>query len=116
VVQLNQVFMPGLTTAQLGTHDYTIESFDQKKYTSIESITVTNVVGIPPAFIRWGANGLAFTTIAPPVYTGTGNSGPGLLYVIRGNFVSGSASGTSAVHALPGQNVQKTWRSEGTYQ
>jgi hypothetical protein len=107
----NQVFMLGQTAAQSGTNDYTIESFDQKKYTPNSSIAVTNVVGTPTAFIRWGTNGLAFTTILPPPYTGARNSGPGLLYVIQGSFVSGSAAGASAVRIMPGQNVHETWRA-----
>jgi hypothetical protein len=93
---LDRVFVLGQTTAQNGTSNYTIESFDQLKMTPIGSINIDNVVGTPTALIRWGTNGLAFTTRvgAPADFLGIG---PGQLYVISGTFVnpSGSAVGSS---------------------
>ncbi len=90
---LDRVFILGQTAAQTGTSNYTIESFDQAKFTAIASIPIDNVVGAPTALIRWGSNGLAFTTRigAPTDFRGTG---PGQLYVISGDFVqpSGGAS------------------------
>lgn len=59
---LDRVFILGQTPAQVGTSNYTIQSFDQSKFTPIGSITIDNVVGTPTALIRWGSNGLAFTT------------------------------------------------------
>jgi hypothetical protein len=95
---LNTVFILGQTTAQTGTSSYTIESFDQAKMTPIGSITVDNVVGTPSAFIRWGTNGLAFTTRvgAPSDFFGIG---PGQLHVLSGTFVNpaGSPAGSAAV-------------------
>jgi len=105
---LDRVFILGQTAAQAGTLNYTIESFDQAKFTAIASIPIDNVVGAPTALIRWGSHGLAFTTRigAPTDFTG---SGPGQLYVISGDFVqpSGSASPTpGTARLLP---VQRTW-------
>jgi len=77
----SEVFILGQTSTQVGTSNYTIESFNQTTFTAIGSITIENVVGTPTAFIRWGSNGLAFTTRmgAPADFRG---SGPGQLYVI----------------------------------
>jgi hypothetical protein len=105
---LNRVFILGQTAAQGGTSNYTIESFDQTKLTAISSITIDNVVGRPTALIRWGKNGLAFTTRvgAPWDFRGVG---PGQLYVVSGDFVnpSGGASGSSVV--APISPVRRTW-------
>jgi hypothetical protein len=59
---LDRVFILGQTEMQAGTSSYTIESFDQAKFTAIDSIIIDNVLGTPTALIRWGSNGLAFTT------------------------------------------------------
>jgi hypothetical protein len=105
---LDCVFILGQTSAQAGTPNYAIESFDQSKFTAIASITIENVVGTPTAFIRWGSNGLAFTTLigAPTDFTGTG---PGQLYVISGDFVkasSGASQSSGTARLLP---VRRTW-------
>jgi hypothetical protein len=57
--------------------------------------------------VRWGANGLAFTTRvgAPADFTGIG---PGQLYVISGTFVNPAGSSGSPVKA-PALPVQRTW-------
>jgi hypothetical protein len=105
---LDRVFILGQTTTQVGTLNYTIESFDQSKFTAIASITIDNVVGTPTALIRWGANGLAFTTRvgAPPDFNGTG---PGQLYVISGDFVNPSTSSSRSTLARPIIPVRRTW-------
>ncbi|MFZ0581744.1 MAG: IPT/TIG domain-containing protein [Candidatus Acidiferrales bacterium] len=105
---LNRVFILGQTSPQVGTPNYTIESFDQTHFTSVGSITIQNVVGTPTSFIRWGTNGLAFTTRVGEPYDFQG-SGPGLLYVISGTFVKPAAvAGPSFATAqlLP---VKRTW-------
>jgi hypothetical protein len=105
---LARVFILGQTAAQNGTSDYTIESFDQATFAAIGSITIQNVVGTPTAFIRWGNNGVAFTTRvgAPTDFSGVG---PGQLYIISGNFVQ-PASGNSQLLATPQLlPVHKTW-------
>ncbi len=105
---LDSVFILGQTAAQAGTSNYTIESFDQTKFTAISSITIDNVVGTPTAFIRWGSNGLAFTTLqgTPTDFTGTG---PGQLYVISGTFVEPSSKTHQLSRSAPMLPVRRTW-------
>jgi hypothetical protein len=105
---LNRVFILGQTTAQSGTSSYTIESFDQKTFASIGAITIDNVVGVPTGLIRWGSNGLAFTTITGFLgqYILTG---PGQLYVIAGSFVNPSGSESRPATKGPLLPVRKTW-------
>src|ERR1700743_131762 len=83
---LDRVFILGQTSAQVGTSSYTVESFDQTKFTAISTITIDNVVGTPTALIRWGSTGLAFTTRVGAPYDFLG-AGPGPLYLISGDFV-----------------------------
>jgi hypothetical protein len=98
---LGAAFFLGQTQQQVGTTTYTLESFDINTFVPVDSITVTNVIGTPTAFIRWGANGLGFTTIdtsqTPPT---------GAVYLISGSFVSGAARRAP----LPMENVQRTWK------
>jgi hypothetical protein len=105
---LDRVFILGQTPAQAGTSNYTIESFDQTMFTLIGSITIENVVGTPTGLIRWGSNGLAFTTRIgmPTDFTGIG---PGQLYVISGSFVASSGAAAQSSRAVPQLLVQRTW-------
>ena len=105
---LDSVFILGQTAAQAGTSNYTIESFDQTKFTAISSITIDNVVGTPTAIIRWGSSGLAFTTrIGQPTdFMGTG---PGQLYVISGGFVTASDGTSHPSSVAPMLPVRRTW-------
>lgn len=105
---LDRVFILGQTSAQAGTSNYTIESFDQTKFSAIGSITIDNVVGTPTALIRWGSNGLAFTTrmAAPTDFRGTG---PGQLYVISGDFVNRSGGASQSSNTAPLLPVRRTW-------
>jgi hypothetical protein len=107
---LNRVFILGQTDAQSGTLNYTVASFDQTKFTPVDTITVQNVVGTPTALIRWGNNGLAFTTRVgqPWDFQGTG---PGQLYVISGDFVKPSSSGSQSAKAAFLQPVHNTGAS-----
>ena len=109
--KLDSVFILGQTAAQAGTSSYTIESFDQAKFTAIDSITVDNVVGTPTALIRWGSNGLAFTTLvgAPADFTDTG---AGQLYVLSGDFVEPSSTSPRTLRTAPLLPVRRTWRPE----
>ncbi|MGA8741751.1 MAG: hypothetical protein WB561_11260 [Terracidiphilus sp.] len=104
-----QVFILGQTAAQAGTSNYTIESFDQTKFTAINSLTINNVVGTPTGFIRWGTNGLAFTTRVgnPWDFIGTG---PGQLYVVSGSFVTPAVSSHPSNPTLT--PVHRTWNLE----
>ena len=105
---LDQVFILGQTAAQVGTPNFTIESFDQTKFTGLSSITIDNVVGTPTALIRWGSNGLAFTTRVglPTDFFGTG---PGQLYVISGDFVHPSDRSPSSSPRTRMPPVHRTW-------
>ncbi len=88
---LNRVFILGQTSAQAGTNNYTIQSFDEKAYTLVSSITVSNLVGTPIELVRWGATGLAVSTMNLG-----GNGSPGMLYLIQDmTFVSAAQAATS---------------------
>jgi hypothetical protein len=66
---LNRAFF----ASQSGT--FTIQAFNLTKFNLVDSITIPGVSGSPTRIIRWGNNGLAFST------------GAGPLYLIGGNFV-----------------------------
>lgn len=103
---LNRVFILGQTTAQNGTSNYTLQSFNQTQYTPVSSITLSSIEGTPVAMTRWGNNGLAFVTYNA---TASATGGPaGMLYILEDTtFVSANArtTGSSAkderVHAVP---------------
>jgi hypothetical protein len=105
---LNRVFILGQTAAQAGTPNYTIESFDQTKFTAVGSITIQNLVGTPTALIRWGNSGLAFTTrIGRPMdFRG---AGAGQLYVISGDFVKPSGAARQSSGTAPLLPIRRTW-------
>ncbi len=81
---------------------YTIESFDINKFVPLSSVTIKSVVGTPTHLIRWGTNGLAFTT-KNNVY---GSTPTGAVYLISGSIVSSSVS---EPNGAPSANVQRTW-------
>lgn len=97
---LGKAFFIGQTQAQVGTSNFTIESFDIQHFTPIASLTVTNAVGVPTHLIRWGTDGLAFTTNST-----YGSSTTGAVYFINGSFVNG----TSGV--APAENVKRSWKA-----
>jgi uncharacterized protein (TIGR03437 family) len=72
---------------------YTIESFDINHFTPVAAVTIPNVAGVPTHLIRWGSNGLAFTT--GPGFGGQPSSASAV-YLISGPFV-GSTQGPSLV-------------------
>jgi hypothetical protein len=82
----NRVFFLGHTAAQQNTNTYTLQVFDQKGFNLVGSMTIPNVVGWPTTLIRWGTNGLAFTTRVGVEYSFSA-IGPGRLYVLTGTFV-----------------------------
>jgi len=97
---LSRVFILGQTTAQSGTANYTIQSFNQTTFAAVGSISITGVVGTPVAVTLWGANGLAFVTYNE-------NAGPtagpaGVLYIISDpGFVSASLPASGAASFAP---------------
>lgn len=104
---LNRVFFLGQTPAQVGTSAFTIQSFDQTTFSPLDSIVVPNVVGMLTGFIRWGTDGVAFTTrIGAP--TDFYRIGPGQLYVIQGVVVKAAAN---AARNPVAEHVRKTWES-----
>jgi len=111
---LDRVYILGQTTAQTGTQNYTIESFDQTSFAAVGSIAISNVVGTPTALVRWGSNGLAFTTLVqtPPEPFAVG---PGQLYVVSGSFVTAAARpGTNGGAAAAIAPVRRTWPTAGS--
>lgn len=109
---LNRVFIVGQTSAQSGSGNYTIESFNQTTFASVSSITLTGVVGVPTALVRWGATGLALTTTGGAYTVPNDASTPftpeGMLYIITSaSFVSAHERNTEPVS----DSVNRTWSS-----
>ncbi len=91
---LNAAFFLDQTQDQLGSQDFTIQSFDLTHFTAVDSIVVPNVSGNPLRLIRWGTNGLAF------------NTSTGAVYLVQSSFVGpvGDAVRSSS------NDVQRTWK------
>jgi trimeric autotransporter adhesin len=104
---LGAAFFLGQTSSQIGTSNYTLESFNISTFTATNSVPFSPVTGTPTALIRWGANGLAFisrdTTQSPPT---------GAVYIINGAFVSDEAKRELAP---PAENVQRTWKPQDAF-
>jgi hypothetical protein len=98
---LNRAFFLGQTQSQVGSNNFTIESFDLTHFTPLNSITISNVQGNPLRLIRWGSNGLAF------------NSSGGQIILISGTFVTSAAPPVQA-HPLI-DHVQRTWETSKTF-
>jgi trimeric autotransporter adhesin len=83
----------------------TMESFDINTFAPIASLNIPNVLGVPTNLIRWGSNGLAFST---SFFTGNEEAPlAGNVVLISGSFVSGGAAKRGPV---PSENVRRTWR------
>ncbi|HLK05345.1 MAG TPA: hypothetical protein VKT53_12965 [Candidatus Acidoferrum sp.] len=100
---LNKAFFLGQTQSQVGSTNFTIESFDLVHFTPLNSIVVSNVTGNPLRLIRWGANGLAFNT-----------TGGQIILFSSGTFVSSAAVRPAQVSPLI-DHVQRTWKSPKTF-
>jgi hypothetical protein len=96
---LGIVFYLGQTYSQvLSSTGATVLAFDIKTRKLLRTLDVPGVTGHPKNFIRWGDDGLAFTT-ETNLYPATMESGP--LYLLDGNFVTpaavpSSSTGTTA--------------------
>jgi hypothetical protein len=104
---LNRVFILGQTAAQAATENFTIESFDQKTFAPVSSITLNSISGAPIALARWGSSGLAVLTIGgdPYVY----ENGFGMLYLISDTgFVSSAKPAVMPKSAL--EPVKLRWK------
>ncbi|HEU4837008.1 MAG TPA: Calx-beta domain-containing protein [Pyrinomonadaceae bacterium] len=62
-----------------------LQAFDSNTFLSIGSITIPGVSNSPLSLVRWGVNGLAFTT------QNQFNSTPGQVYLIQTELVSNAA-------------------------
>jgi hypothetical protein len=98
---LNRAFFLGQTQSQVGSNNFTTESFDLTHFTPVNSITISNVQGNPLRLIRWGTDGLAF------------NSSGGQIILISGTFVTSAAPPVQA-HPLI-DHVQRTWETPKTF-
>lgn len=100
-------FFLGQTQENAGGTTYTLEAFDIQTFTPVATFTVPNVIGTPTHLIRWGTNGLAFTTTNQP---STNSPQLGAVYVISGSFVSNPQAERQT---MPTENVQRTWKRQG---
>jgi hypothetical protein len=98
---LGAAFFLGKTSQDLGTTNYTLQAYDIGTLVPIDSYTVTNVIGTPTHLIRWGANGLAFTTISNSTTPATG-----AVYLVNGSLI-GIASKRAPIQV---EHVQRTWK------
>jgi hypothetical protein len=113
---LNRVFILGQTAAQSNTNNFTIQSFDEKAYTLVSSITLNNLAGSPIQLERWGSSGLAVLTSGgvPGVY----ENSYGMLYLVQNSaFVSNTQSAavrnarsTAPAKAIRLELVQQWWK------
>lgn len=103
---LNRVFILGQTAAQTNTDNYTIESFDQKAFTPISSITLSNVSGSPIALARWGNSGLA--VLSAGGLADVFENGNGMLYLLEDkSFVSNNKP---TLQQAEQERVQQRWK------
>jgi len=107
---LNRVFILGQTQAQANTNtnSFTIQSFDQKTFSLMSSITLDNLAGSPTQLVRWGNSGLAILTF------GDGSTSLGVLYLVQdASFVSSAQKATSSVPQISTRQpelVQRRWK------
>ena len=101
----------GQTSSQVGgnygqdTENYTLQIYDLKTYALLSSIVIPNIIGVPTQMVRWGASGIAFTTI----YGGsTGANPPGLTYLLGGSALSPAGSAMKRT-LLNVERVRFTW-------
>lgn len=85
---LGLAYFLGQSTSQVGTVSYTLQSFDLATAASIKAITLYSIAGAPQHLIRWGTNGLAFSTgkIVNPLNSSISSTGG--LYILTGPFVT----------------------------
>ena len=102
---LDRVFILGQTAAQGGTNNFTVESFDEKAYTLVSSITLDNLLGSPIELIRWGNSGLAILTMNQG-----GSGSQGMLYLVQDTtFVSDAQKAASSL-SMPQELVKRRWK------
>jgi len=104
---LDRVFILGQTAAQANTNNYTIQSFDEKGFTPVSSITLSNLSGSPIEMVRWGASGLAILTM--PSAPGL-SEGFGMLYLVNDSKFVSNLSAASFAHPEKHELVQQRWK------
>jgi hypothetical protein len=86
---LNNAYFVGQSAADVQTVSYEVESFNLINFSPVAQLHLYQVIGVPQHIVRWGANGLAFSTkkvtncVVSPCTIGDGR-----LYVIYGPFVT----------------------------
>jgi hypothetical protein len=101
---INRVFILGQTASQAGTSNFTIQSFDEKAYTHISSITLPSLLGTPIELVRWGASGLAVLTANQDV------GSPGMLYLIQDTSFVSNAQSIAMRFSSPQELVKRRWK------
>jgi hypothetical protein len=90
-----------------GTNQYQIEVFDINKFVPLGTITIQNVPGVPTKLIRWGSNGLAFSSIEQSGGLGTNNTGA--VFIVTSDLIGSGSSSSTGAYIPPTQNVQRSW-------
>jgi hypothetical protein len=105
---LNTVFILGQTTAQKGTYDFTITSYNQKTFEPVSSIAINSIAWMPLKLIRWGTSGLALITYSQSNDETQVTSG--MLYIFNEPaFVTATAA---AARGDAPEEVQRTWSKQ----
>ncbi|MFZ0630517.1 MAG: IPT/TIG domain-containing protein [Acidobacteriaceae bacterium] len=105
---LDRVFILGQTAAQANSNSYTIQSFDQKAFSLISSITLNNLAGIPIQLVRWGNSGLAILTSGGVPNLAISSSGT--LYLVQAAGFVSNAESTAGSEAAKPELVQRRWK------
>jgi hypothetical protein len=105
---LNRVFILGQTAAQANTNNYTVQSFDEKAFTPVSSITLSNLSGSPIALVRWGSSGLAVLTTGGLVDVFA--NGNGMLYLVQDTTFVSSAQVRPSPRDADVERVQQRWK------
>lgn len=89
---IGNAYFVGQSVSQFLTVAYTAESFNLTKFTPVAQLPLYQVEGLPQHIVRWGTNGLAFSTkkvincVVSPCSIQDGR-----LYIINGPFVTQTA-------------------------
>jgi hypothetical protein len=102
---LNRVFILGQTAAQGNTNSFTIESFDEKAYSPVSSITLDNLLGTPIELVRWGNSGLAVLTTNQ-----SGYGSPGMLYLVQDTSFISNAQMAASRFSRSQELVKRRWK------
>lgn len=105
---LNRVFILGQTAAQANSTNFTIQSFDQKGFTPVSSITLGNLSGSPIELVRWGTSGLAVLTSGglEDVYA----NALGMLYLIQDTGFVSNLPPANTTQVTKKELVQRRWK------